>query len=289
MYSAEKFIDQYLDSFARTHRQNFSRGESPLPKLRDIETLNDQLLTLFFPGYQGSENMRSLRSVVEYSMQLFTRLLCDSIKLALIHETPGISESLAQGEAEEHTDALASSLGEIRRMIKKDAVAGFEGDPAADSVYEIILAYPGIKAIAVNRTAHFLYKRHVPLIPRLMAESIHQKTGIDIHPGASIGESFFIDHGTGASIGETAVIGNGVRIYQGVAIGAFSESSRIKGKTKRHPTIGDDVIIYPNASILGDITVGSGSVIVADTLVTENIPENSLVMPSEAGISIRPL
>ena len=98
MYSAEKFIDQYLDSFARTHRQNFSRGESPLPKLRDIETLNDQLLTLFFPGYQGSENMRSLRSVVEYSMQLFTRLLCDSIKLALIHETPGISESLAQGE-----------------------------------------------------------------------------------------------------------------------------------------------------------------------------------------------
>ena len=289
MYSAEKFIDEYLDSFARTHRQKFSRGESPLPKLRDIETLNEQLLTLFFPGHQGTENMRSLRSVVGYSMQIFTRLLCDSIKLALIYESPEISEALAEGQAAEHTDALAAELGNIRAMLKKDAAAGFEGDPAADSIHEIILSYPGIKAIAVNRTAHFLYKRHVPLIPRMMAEAMHQKTGIDIHPGAEIGESFFIDHGTGASIGETAVIGDRVRIYQGVAIGAFSESSRIKGKTKRHPTIGDDVIIYPNASILGDITVGNGSIIVSNTLVTEDIPERMLVKPSASGISIRPL
>ena len=222
-------------------------------------------------------------------MQIFTRLLCDSIKLALIYESPEISEALAEGQAEEHTNALASELGNIRIILKKDAAAGFEGDPAADSIHEIILSYPGIKAIAVNRTAPCLYKRHVPLIPRMMAEAMHQKTGIDIHPGAEIGESFFIDHGTGASIGETAVIGDRVRIYQGVAIGAFSESSRIKGKTKRHPTIGDDVIIYPNASILGDITVGNGSIIVSNTLVTEDIPERMLVKPSASGISIRPL
>lgn len=288
MYSAERFIDSYIDSFDRTHRQNFSRGESPLPKMQDIETLNEQLVTLFFPGHQGTENIDTLKSVIGYSMQVFTRLLCDSIRQALIYEFPEMSEALAAGEAEKHTDALAAVLGEIRKKLKQDAIAGFEGDPAADSVHEIILTYPGMKAIAVQRTAHFLYKRHVPLIPRMMAEAAHQRTGIDIHPGAEIGESFFIDHGTGASIGETAVIGDRVRIYQGVAVGALSESSRIKGKTKRHPTIGDDVIIYPNAAILGNITVGNGSVIASNALVTEDVPAGSLVLPSERGAVIRP-
>ena len=166
-------------------------------------------------------------------------------------------------------------------MLAKDVQAAFEGDPAARHFDEIIFSYPGLFAIAVYRVAHQLHEQGVPLIPRIMTEYAHSRTGIDIHPGVQIGESFFIDHGTGVVVGETTTIGNRVRIYQGVTLGALSlskeecESLRTK---KRHPTIEDDVIIYANATILGGSTViGARSVIGGNVWITESVPADTIV------------
>ena len=158
-----------------------------------------------------------------------------------------------------------------------DTKAALAGDPAARSTEEIILSYPGIEAIAVHRLAHFLHINGVPIIPRIMSEYIHGKTGIDIHPGATIGESFFIDHGTGVVIGETCLIGNNVKIYQGVTLGALSVRKDMQAK-KRHPTIEDNVTIYAGATILGGSTIiGEGSTIGGNTWVTSSVPPKSLI------------
>ena len=184
----------------------------------------------------------------------------------------------------EATEALLSALPEIRSMLKMDAEAGFMGDPAAKNVSEIILSYPGFKAIAVHRLGHFLHNLGVPYIPRMLNEEIHSKTGVDINPGATIGDHFFIDHGTGVVIGETTVIGSYVKIYQGVTLGALSFPKDACGMLlrdiKRHPTIGDHVTIYANASVLGPITVGDHSVVGSNAWVKEDIPPYSRVLPS---------
>jgi serine O-acetyltransferase len=155
--------------------------------------------------------------------------------------------------------------------------ANFRGDPAAKSFEEVILSYPGFQAITVHRLAHYFWKAQVPLIPRMMSEMVHGSTGIDIHPGAEIGESFFIDHGTGVVIGETTVIGSNVKLYQGVTLGALSVKKE-EGNRKRHPTIEDDVTIYSNATILGGETViGRGSIIGGNVWITESVPPNTTV------------
>jgi serine O-acetyltransferase len=174
-------------------------------------------------------------------------------------------------------------LIELRQMLSLDVEAAYAGDPAAKGYDEIVVAYPSIRALAIHRIAHELYDYGVPLLPRVMSEYAHDRTGIDIHPGAQIGERFFIDHGTGIVVGETAVIGNRVRIYQSVTIGATSikNSSALRGK-KRHPTIEDDVTIYAGATILGgDTVIGAGSVIGGNVWLTHSVPPGSRVM-SEA-------
>ena len=174
---------------------------------------------------------------------------------------------------------LIESLGTIQKLLLKDAEAGFVGDPAAHSVDEVILSYPGFYAVFVHRIANFLFRENVPMISRIMSEHAHNVTGIDIHPGATIGEYFFIDHGTGVVIGETATIGNNVKIYQGVTLGALSTRSgqKLKG-SKRHPTIEDNVTIYAGATILGGETVvGKNSTIGGNVFVVESIPEGSRV------------
>ena len=163
------------------------------------------------------------------------------------------------------------------RKINLDARAALEGDPAARSVEEIILSYPGLEAILVHRIAHFLHTNGVPILPRIMSEYVHGTTGIDIHPGAEIGESFFIDHGTGLVVGETCVIGNHVKVYQGVTLGALSVKKEMADK-KRHPTIEDNVTIYPGATILGGRTViGKGSIIGGNVWVIKSVPPGSTV------------
>lgn len=174
-------------------------------------------------------------------------------------------------------DKFFDEIFEINNEIWKDAHAICEGDPAAHSVDEVILAYPGFRAIAIYRFAHELYQLKVPILPRVLTEYAHQETGIDIHPGAEIGHSFFIDHGTGIVIGETTVIGDNVKIYQGVTLGALSVDKKLS-KTKRHPTINDNVIIYAQAVILGgDTTIGKNSIIGGNVWLTESVPENSIV------------
>ncbi len=185
-------------------------------------------------------------------------------------------------EATRVVDAFFARLPEVRALLKKDVQAAYAGDPAAYSRSEIILSYPGIRAITTHRVAHELYLLDVPLIPRIMNERIHALTGIDIHPGASIGESFFIDHGTGIVIGETTLIGDRVRIYHGVTLGAYSVKLDDLGQPlrtgKRHPTIEDEVVIYPGATILGgDTVVGRGAVVGSNVWLTKSVPEYSKV------------
>jgi serine O-acetyltransferase len=183
------------------------------------------------------------------------------------------------------TEHLLSKLADIRGLLKEDVGAAYDGDPAAKSFQEIVISYPYINAIATHRIAHELYLQNVPLIPRIMSESAHARTGIDIHPGAKIGKRFFIDHGTGVVIGETSVIGENVKLYQGVTLGAMSfpkdERGRIIKGGKRHPTIEDDVTIYAEATLLGNITIGSGAVIGGNVWLQKSVEPGVIVAISK--------
>ena len=185
-------------------------------------------------------------------------------------------------DAKEIVDEFVAALPEVRRLVETDVQAAYDGDPAATSRMEVVMAYPGLYAVTIHRLAHVLYKLKVPIIPRVMSELAHSKTGIDIHPGATIGERFFIDHGTGVVIGETTVIGRNVRLYQGVTLGGLSfdkdaNGALVKG-LKRHPNIEDNVVIYANATILGgDTTIGHDSEIGGNVWIKESVPPYSRV------------
>ncbi len=185
-------------------------------------------------------------------------------------------------DAKEIVDEFLTALPEVRRLVDTDVQAAYDGDPAATSRMEVVMAYPGLYAVTIHRLAHVLYKLKVPIIPRVMSELAHSKTGIDIHPGATIGERFFIDHGTGVVIGETTVIGRNVRLYQGVTLGGLSfdkdaNGALVKG-LKRHPNIEDNVVIYANATILGgDTTIGHDSEIGGNVWIKESVPPYSRV------------
>ena len=185
-------------------------------------------------------------------------------------------------DAKAIVDEFVAALPEVRRLVETDVDAAYDGDPAATSRMEVVMAYPGLYAVTVHRLAHVLYKLKVPILPRVMSELAHSKTGIDIHPGATIGERFFIDHGTGVVIGGTTVIGRNVRLYQGVTLGGLSfakddNGALVKG-LKRHPNIEDNVVIYANATILGgDTTIGHDSEIGGSVWLIESVPPNSRV------------
>ena len=185
-------------------------------------------------------------------------------------------------DAKEIVDEFVAALPDVRRLVDTDVQAAYDGDPAATSRMEVVMAYPGLYAVTIHRLAHVLYKLKVPIIPRVMSELAHSKTGIDIHPGATIGERFFIDHGTGVVIGETTIIGRNVRLYQGVTLGGLSfdkdaNGALVKG-LKRHPNIEDNVVIYANATILGgDTTIGHDSEIGGNVWIKESVPPYSRV------------
>ena len=196
-------------------------------------------------------------------------------------------------DPEEIVDAFLSRLPEVRRMLEMDAQAAYEGDPAATSRMEVVMAYPGMYAVTVHRLAHELYRLKVPVIPRIMSELAHSKTGIDIHPGATIGERFFIDHGTGVVIGETTVIGRNVKLYQGVTLGALSfpkdeNTGMLMKGHKRHPNVEDNVVIYAGATILGgDTVIGHDSEIGGNVWLMESIPPHSRVYNKPPAPEIR--
>lgn len=248
----------------------------------DIYSILDKLLAVLFPGsfcrrlqlpeYQPFFIADALRHI---SLDLQRHA-----KAVLISQNE-IKEEDAEKNSVESTKKLIENLPLIRKMLLLDFESAVKGDPAANSIEEVILSYPFVEAIATHRIAHLLYNEKIPVIPRIMSERAHSRTGIDIHPGATIAPGFFIDHGTGVVIGETCHIGTNVKIYQGVTLGALSpfdkKGNPLRG-TKRHPDIEDDVILYANATILGGETViGKGAIIGGNCWITKSIPQNAIV------------
>lgn len=253
------------------------------PDKDDIVKIIYQLRNIIFPGYYENKSYRiytvrnNLSMLLEDVLYHLSRQI--SVVLKYLPEYQGLDEATLLCNGERISLQFFEKLTEIRRLTQTDLDAAYDGDPAAFNKPEIIFSYPGQFAIMVNRIAHELYLLGVPIIPRIMTEYAHTKTGIDIHPGATLGEYFFIDHGTGIVIGETAEIGNNVKIYQGVTLGALStrEGQKLHGK-KRHPTIEDNVTIYAGASILGgDTVIGHDSVVGANAFITSSVPSNTKV------------
>lgn len=278
-------IDNILNSYDKYGLVNRSDAEN-FPNRQNVVAVLSDLQSLIFPGFRQAEDIDpdNIRYITGQKVNNIIANLTKEIQKALIYtmtqqkgDASKITDSHCFKLAERTSIALLEEIPELRRKIQLDTIAAFNGDPAARSNEEVILSYPGLEAILVYRIANFLFKNGVPIIPRIMSEHVHGKTGIDIHPGATIGESFFIDHGTGVVIGETCIIGKNVKIYQGVTLGALSVKKNLQNK-KRHPTIEDDVTIYANATILGgDTTIGEGSVIGGNTWVTESVPKKTVI------------
>jgi serine O-acetyltransferase len=260
-----------------------------------VEILKD-LLDLLYPGYFGRQELdrRNLAFHIGAEVNsLFDRLSLQ-IARSIQHECRRLESICVRcvEKGQQEAFAFLGRIPDLRRILSGDVRAAYRGDPAARSHDEIVFSYPGILAITVYRIAHELHLQDVPLLPRMMTEYAHRTTGIDIHPGATIGEDFFIDHGTGIVIGETTVIGRNVRIYQGVTLGALSfqraEDGSLARGYKRHPTIEDDVIIYAGATILGgDTVIGTGSVIGGNVWLTRSVPPHSKVLLADPGLEIQ--
>ena len=286
----KKIVDDLLLSYQEVGGIN-RIDSANLPSRPGIASICEDLLQILFPGFLETEAIES------ENLDKDTSELVETIFFSLNKEINrslrllGDEESQSKDSSELASNFL-SELPKIRSLLRTDVEAAYEGDPAAQSFEEIILAYPSLEAIAVQRMAHVLYNFGIPLIPRMMTEWVHSKTGIDIHPGATIGSHFFIDHGTGVVIGETCEIGSHVKLYHGVTLGARSfqkdnEGNPIKG-IKRHPNVEDYVVIYPGATILGGETViGARSTIGANAFIMNSIDEDSLVALSDVEHEIK--
>ncbi len=253
-----------------------------LPTRSQVKEVVKELRCVMFAGYMEHEAclQSSLDDYVAYKFSSVIHKLRDLIAVALeCADREGLPPEDLLSRAEDISCRFAAEIPRLQEMLLKDVQAGFDGDPAAKSKEEIIFCYPGFFAIFVYRIAHELYVASVPYVPRMMTEYAHSGTGIDINPGAVIGEYFFIDHGTGVVIGETTEIGDNVKLYQGVTLGALStKKGQLLAGVKRHPTIGNNVTVYSNASILGGETVvGDNSVIGGGAFITSSVPENTRV------------
>ena len=278
---AENIIDTCNERECCTHIDY-----EPIPSKECVVEIIDRLREILFPGYFTREKIDpvNLRYSMGQSVSSLFDLLSEQICRSIRHDCFRYDQACSECEQQGHrlTLDLLEAIPSIRNTLATDVRAAYDGDPAARSHDEIIFSYPGIYAIAVYRVAHKLFEFGIPLLPRIMTEHAHSVTGIDIHPGAEIGDRFVIDHGTGVVIGETTVIGKNVRIYQGVTLGALSipkdAGALFRGK-KRHPTIEDDVIIYSGATILGgDTNIGARSVIGGNVWLTESVPADTAVI-----------
>lgn len=279
----ESAIDRVVASYS-ANREIDSLESAALPNRRAVIEALNHLKPVIYMGFYSRRPLSrgNLRYAISEHLHPAYEILVEQIGRALQYEQscghagtphdPEWSEAVVM--------RLFNKLPDLRALMSEDVMAAFEGDPAAKSVEEVIFSYPAIQAITTHRIAHELYKEGVPMIPRIMSEHAHGKTGIDINPGAQIGRSFFIDHGTGTVIGETSIIGDHVRLYQGVTLGALSprrDEGALFRRKKRHPTIEDNVIIYSGATILGDTVIGEGSIIGGNVWVVESVPPRSKV------------
>ncbi len=282
--SPARWAQNLIESYRNDGGVNTS-NEPGLPSKPEIASICLQIMQLLFPGYNdiGSIGKSELSGLTLDRVKCLTEDLHRAFRAALsVKDDPAAAAT---------TTKLFDELPAIRAMLQTDVEAAYEGDPAARTRDEIILSYPFLEAIAIQRVAHFLYRQDLPLVPRMMTEWAHSQTGIDIHPGASIGSHFFIDHGTGVVIGETCRIGAHVKLYHGVTLGARSfakdDSGRIKKGGKRHPDVEDGVTIYPNATVLGGETViGRNSTVGGNVFLMHSVPPNSLVYNEEAQVRV---
>jgi serine O-acetyltransferase len=286
-------IDALVESYHELGGINHIDGLN-LPNRTEVIEIMWELLALTFPGYYGNERLttQNVRHITGYRLTEVHDRLATQIERSLRYactRAPVCEAENCGSNARRCATWMIERLPEVRRTLHTDVEAAFKGDPACYSHEEAIVCYPGVFAVAVHRIAHVLQEYRVPLLPRIMSEYAHQHTGVDIHPGALISEHFFIDHATGVVIGETSVIGRNVKLYQGVTLGAKSfpdDAREIRGH-KRHPTIEDDVVIYANATILGDITIGKGSVIGGNTWLTHDVAPGTTITIEPPKLRVR--
>lgn len=285
-----QLTERLVASYAKAGGINHLDGKN-LPSNRAITQITADLLRLVFPGFFDEKPIHSSEIKVETAslLDIVVGSLEDEVYKSLEYNPPPeYKKKDLRPIAHTLTIEFLGSLPRIREMLATDTEAAFNGDPAALSKEEVIVAYPFIEAIAVQRLAHELYLKNIPLIPRIMTEWAHGRTGMDLHPGAQIGSHFFVDHCTGTVVGETSTIGDHVKMYQGVGLVASSlaKGQELRGK-KRHPTIGDHVTIYAGATIMGgDTEVGERSTIGANVFLTKSVPPHSLVVQEEANVKV---
>lgn len=265
-------------------------GGRELPSRTEIKKIMNDLCGVLFPMRLGPHDLKhqSENVYIAYTLEKTLYALLEQVKLNLAYDDKykKLERDLVQINllAEEIVHDFAAQLPHLRKILDTDVIAAYEGDPAARSVDEVLLCYPGILAMIYHRIAHEFYKKQLSLLARIIAELSHSKTGIDIHPGAQIGQGCFIDHGTGVVIGETCIIGQNVRIYQAVTLGAkrfeTDEEGRLQKEYARHPIVQDNVVIYAGATILGRITIGQGAVIGGNVWITQSVDANSFVSQS---------
>lgn len=279
----ETVVDRIAASYGGG-REIDSLESAALPNRRAVIEALNHIKPVIYMGYYSTRplNPGNLRYAISEHLHPAYELLVEQIGRAIQYEQACGRAPVAREPdwAQAVVLRLFTRLPELRELLNEDVIAAFEGDPAAQSMEEVIFSYPAIQAITTHRIAHELYQGDVPMIPRILSEHAHGKTGIDIHPGAQIGHSFFIDHGTGVVIGETAVIGNHVKLYQGVTLGALSPrrtDDPAARRRKRHPTLEDHVTIYSGATILGDTVIGEGSVIGGNVWLVNSVPPRSKV------------
>jgi serine O-acetyltransferase len=287
--SLDSLVEQLLESYAHCGGIKHLNGVN-LPSKMAVAALMQDLLHIIFPGFIAEQKMTASDLPRETALQLASlqkRLEREIAKSLEMHPVAGES-------AKSISLAFLRKLPDVRRMIQTDVEAAYQGDPAAANKEEVVLAYPGVEAVAVFRLAHVLYEMNIAFLPRMMTEWAHGRTGIDLHPGADIGSHFFIDHGTGVVIGGTAKIGNRVRLYQGVGLVARSLAKHVERDKqghalggKRHPTVGDDVTIYAGATIVGgDTVIGDRTIIGGNVWLTRSIPPDSVVFFEAQQVSI---
>lgn len=276
----QEIISKLADTGNVSEVCHHKKSNTPMPSIDKLEKMVGLIRSILFPGYFGDAavQMGSMLYHIGVNVDKLQLLLQEQIKAGLCFESPALDIGCDKIKSISYDKTLAfiKQLPEIRELLYTDVVAAYNGDPAAKSYGEVIFCYPSIRAISSYRIANTLLKLEVPLIPRIVCEMAHSETGIDIHPGATIGNYFTIDHGTGVVIGETARIGNHVKMYQGVTLGARSfpldeNGNPIKG-IDRHPKIGNNVIIYSNSTILGNITIGDGAIIGGNIWVDQDVP-----------------
>jgi serine O-acetyltransferase len=296
--SKESELDGLVKGIVASYRSD-PRGQFInrrfLPSREEIREVIELFLQLFYPGYFGRQDLTD-ENIAYHVGTLVSTLrdkLVEQIRLCLCHAAEcGAPVDTCVDEARRLANRLLGAVPELRALLISDVQAALDGDPAAASIHEIILAYPGLLAVTIYRVAHELHRLGVPLLPRIMTEWAHAHTGADIHPGATIGKSFFIDHATGVVVGETSFIGENVKLYQGVTLGAVSHPKDDEGRvirgTKRHPTVENGVTIYANATVLGGTTsLGSGSVVGGSVFLTKSVPPGSRVALKPPELSVR--